>query len=161
MVCLSVGVSDVGWVNISQYDEATSEWKEIMKNYSPGNFQEQFLADVANWYGKDAVPEYRDALEEAIADNGGWADDDPEDPPPSARRGKKTTGRRRYWRVYRREVKYGRAGWWQEQGETMAVSAKQAVNNVCYRLYGRGATPYYELFDGTRVREEWDADPVE
>lgn len=160
MVCLSVGVSDVGWINISQYDEATSEWKEIMKNYNPWDFQEQFLADVADWYGEDAVPEYRAALEEATAHNGGWADDDPEDPPPSARRGKKATGKRCFWDVYRREIRYGRRDQWQWQGETMAVSAKQAVNNVCWRIYGRGATPYYELFDGTRVREEWDAYPI-
>lgn len=78
MVCLSVGVSDVGWINISQYDEATSEWKEIMKNYNPWDFRERFLADVADWYGEEAVPEYRAALEEATAHNGGWADDDPE-----------------------------------------------------------------------------------
>ena len=55
------------------------------KKLQPRDFREQFLADVANWYGDDAVPEYRDALEAAIADNGGWADDDPEDPPASAR----------------------------------------------------------------------------
>ena len=157
MVCLSVGVSDVGWINISQYDEATSEWKEIMKNYNPWNFQEQFLTDVANWYGEDAVPEYRAALEEATAHNGGWADDDPEDPPPSARRSNKAVGKRRFWDVYRRTEYSG----WSWQGETMAVSAKQAVNNVCYRLYGRGVTPYYEKFDGIRAREEWDADPID
>lgn len=160
MVRLSVGVSDVGWINISQYDEETSEWKEIMKNYNPWDFQEQFLADVADWYGEEAVPEYKAALEEATAHNGGWADDDPEGPPPSARRGKNGDGGRRYWDVYRREVRYGRRDQWQWQGETMAVSAKQAVNNVCWRIYGRGATPYYELFDGTRVREEWDAYPI-
>ena len=54
MVCLSVGVSDVGWINIFQYDEETSEWEEIIKSYAPWDFQEQFLADIAYWYGEDA-----------------------------------------------------------------------------------------------------------
>lgn len=72
---------------------------------------------------------------------------------------------RRYWNVYRREVieEQGEtiAGEWQWQGKTLAVSAKQAVNNVRFRRRGRGGSLWYELPGDGMVHEEWDADPVD
>lgn len=73
--------------------------------------------------------------------------------------------KRRYWLVYRREIieEYGEtnAGPWQWQGKTMAVSAKQAVNNVRFRHRGRGGSLWFELPGDGMVREEWDARPAD
>ena len=64
-VYLAVEANDRGWITISRYNAKTTEWDEIRKNYTPWNFREQFLRDVENWYGKNAVPAYRAALDSA------------------------------------------------------------------------------------------------
>lgn len=64
-VYLAAEVNDRGWITISQYNSKTTEWDEIRKNYAPWNYREQFLRDVENWYGKDVVPAYRAALDNA------------------------------------------------------------------------------------------------
>ena len=61
-IILNIEITEKGWINISQYNHETTEWDDIQKNYSDWNFREEFLRDVANWYGEDAVPAYRDAL---------------------------------------------------------------------------------------------------
>ena len=64
-VFLAVEANDQWWITISRYNAKTTEWDEICKNYTPWNYREQFLRDVENWYGKNAVPAYRAALDNA------------------------------------------------------------------------------------------------
>lgn len=59
---LCIDIDEKGNVTISQYDAKSTEWNDLGNNYSSQNFREEFLSDIKDWYGEDAVQAYSDAL---------------------------------------------------------------------------------------------------